>query len=253
MIADEIIVGITMSLDDYDFIRPGIDYNYIRREYGQMVRQAGGQPLFLDPSIDPEAAARLCDGIVISGGEDIEPDFYEQEDRSGKRKEPRLRTDWERLLIDACDANNKPIFGVCYGCQLLNVHFGGSLYQDIHDELGSEYYHGTSAAPAIHTVAFSHEFMGFGRGETAEVISRHHQAVKDIAPGFVVAGSSPDGVAEAIMNDDHTGVQWHPESDETGEKLYRAFVAKCAARKATHRATADAEVYREQRSVAPYV
>src|SRR5690606_6448604 len=101
MIADELIAGITMSMGAYDLIRQGIDYNYIRREYGEMVRQAGGQPLFLDPSIDPEVAALLCDGILISGGEDIEPDFYKQQDRSGKRKEPRRRTTWEQLLIDA--------------------------------------------------------------------------------------------------------------------------------------------------------
>lgn len=241
-----------MSVDDYDFIRQGIDYNFIRREYGEMVRQAGGQPVFLDPSIDPVFAAQLCDGILISGGEDIEPDLYSQEDRSGRRKEPRIRTSWERLLIDACDVNRRPVFGVCYGAQLLNVHFGGSLYQDINDELGSEYYHGTSAAPAIHAVTFSDSFMGFDPSESVEVVSRHHQAVKDVASGFVVVGRSADGVAEAIMSEDHMGVQWHPESDETGEKLYKAFVAKCAARKSSRLRSKNVQAHSEHGYVAMY-
>lgn len=241
MKTDEVIIGITMSLDDYDLIRQGVDYNYIRREYGEMVRRAGGQPIFLDPTIDPSFAAQLCDGIVISGGEDIEPDFYDQEDRAGLQKEPRMRTSWEMLLIDACDVNGKPIFGVCYGCQLLNIHYGGSLYQDINDELGSDSEHGTSTAMARHAVTFTRSFMGYQLGDRVEVASRHHQAVKDVAPGFVAVGSSPDGVVEAIASEDHTGVQWHAESDETGEKLYQAFVAKCAARKKARKRSTDAE------------
>lgn len=228
---DELIIGITMSFDDYDLIRPGVDSSFIRREYGEVVRRVGAQPVFLDPSIDPNFAAKLCDGIIIGGGEDIQPDYYDQEDRSGKQKESRIRTDWERLLIDACDANNKPIFGICYGSQLLNVHYGGTLYQDINDELGSQSSHGTSTAPAIHAITFTRSFMGFEYGERVDVNSRHHQAVKDLAPGFEAAGSSPDGVVEAITNGTHAGVQWHAEADESGERMYREFVKRCLSHK----------------------
>lgn len=231
MKSSELIIGITLAIDDYDLIRPGIDSAYIRREYGEMVRHAGGQPIFLDPSIDPEFAASLCDGIVISGGEDIEPDFYNQPDTSGKQKEPRIRTEWERRLIDACDSSGRPIFGVCYGSQLLNVHYGGTLYQDINDELGSEYWHGSTTSPAVHVVTFTQEFMGFKYGDRVDVSSRHHQAVKDLAPGFTAAGTAPDGVIEAIASENHTGVQWHAESDETGARLYKEFIAKCHKRK----------------------
>ena len=237
---DEIIIGITMGFDDYDLVRPGSDYNYIRREYGEMMRRTGAQPIFLDPSVDPSFAANLCDGILISGGEDIEPDFYDQSDRSGLQKEPRMRTEWERLLIDACDVNEKPVFGICYGSQLLNVHYGGSLHQDIKSELGSSYFHGTSVAPALHTITFMRSFLGFELGDRVDVVSRHHQAVNNLAPGFVTAGTAPDGVVEAITNGRHFGVQWHAESGESGEKLYKAFVERCRRQKFARQRNSDA-------------
>lgn len=220
-----------MSFDDYDLVRPGVDYNYIRREYGEAVRRTGAQPVFLDPASDPFFAASLCDGVIISGGEDIDPTLYGENDRAGTQKEPARRTRWERQLIDACDALSVPIFGVCYGAQLLNVHYGGTLYQDIGRESHSALSHGSSGAPAIHAVTFYHEFMGFAMGDRAEVTSRHHQAVRSLAPGFTAAAAAADGTVEAIAGRGHTGVQWHPESDETAERLYTAFAEKCLRQK----------------------
>lgn len=222
------IIGITMSVDPGRTIRQGVDYAFIRREYGEEVRRAGGQPIFLEPSIDAQTAAALCDGVVISGGEDIDPALYgaAPSERLGVL-EPRRRTDWERELIEACDGRGVPILGICYGNQLLNVHYGGTLYQDIASEHGSALDHGTSAKAALHKVAFSQDFLGYGAGESVLSAARHHQAVRDLAPGFQAVAQADDGVIEAIAGHGHFGIQWHPESDGTAGQVYGAFVATC--------------------------
>lgn len=212
----------------------GVAYGFIRKEYGREVLNAGGIPVFLDESIDPLDAARLCDGILISGGQDIHPEFYGQEvSPSIGLMEPVERTEWERLLIDACDHADKHILGICYGSQLLNVHYGGTLYQDIKAERGSDFNHGSSEGAAMHDITFATEFLGFEKGRTVPVASRHHQAVHDVAPGFEIVATAPDGTIEAIKSSRHYGVQWHSESDGTAPKIYKAFVDLCSSSQAT--------------------
>lgn len=230
-------IGVTMGYDKNGMIRPGVDYSFIRREYGEELKAAGAQPIFFDPSIDPVVAAELCDGIVISGGEDIDPALYGSKispTNLGKA-EPRVRTDWERELIEACDKKGIPILGVCYGGQLLNVHYGGTLYQDIVTELGSNLSHGTSDASVVHEVSFEQDFLGFREGDMVATAHRHHQAVRDIAPGFEVIARAPDGTIEAIAGNGHYGIQWHAESDGTANKIYGAFVQTCLSRVRTPR------------------
>lgn len=216
-----------MSLDESGFIREGIDYSFIRRDYGQALHEAGAEPLFLDSSIDPHVAASLCDGIVISGGQDINPSLYAQEKRTDGSLEPLERTTWERRLINACDERAVPILGICYGQQLLNVHYGGTLYQDIASEHGSALSHGTSSRASMHNVTFVSDGLGFRSGDTAVSASRHHQAVDQLAPGFDVVARADDGIIEAIKGHGHYGIQWHPESDGTASIIYRAFVGVC--------------------------
>lgn len=224
------VIGITMCYDNNDLINTGVEYNYVRREYSLAVQQAGGQPIFLDPSIDPLVAAKLCDGIVISGGEDIDTTLYYQEKNGAAQLEPRIRSDWERQLIDACDEWNRPILGICYGAQLLNVHYGGTLYQDIASQCHSALDHGTSAKAALHDILFEQDFLGFMQAEKVTVAARHHQAVCDLAPGFSVVARADDGVIEAISGHGHVGVQWHAESDESAKNIYGGFVAVSGAR-----------------------
>jgi putative glutamine amidotransferase len=216
-----------MCYDDADLINQGVEYSYVRREYGLAVRRAGGEPIFLDPSVDPLVAATLCDGIVISGGEDIDPALYHEASQTDRPQEPRARTDWEKQLIDACDEWSRPILGVCYGEQLLNVHYGGSLHQDITQLSHDMQDHGTSAQAARHEVTFEQDFAGFRKGEKVTVAARHHQAVNRLAPGFTITARAADGCIEAIVGNGHMGVQWHAESDKTGEIIYDAFIQRC--------------------------
>jgi putative glutamine amidotransferase len=221
------IIGITMTLDRDGFVRPGADYSYIRSEYGEEVRKAGGEPIFLDYTVSAERAAELCQGIIISGGEDIDPSLYGQPKRHTKKLEPIARTLWEQKLIDACDKYERPILGICYGLQLLNIHYGGTLYQDIAAEFGSDMNHGESAVAALHEVTFAENFLGYKPGDTVLSASRHHQAAHDIAPGFKVVARASDGVTEAIAGRGHYGIQWHAESDDSANVLYTQFVQQC--------------------------
>lgn len=218
------VIGITMSFDRSGLVRPDVDYNLIRREYGDQLKAAGASPIFLDNTIDPEIAAELCDGIVISGGEDIEPRYYKQDAKHIGVTEPSERTDWERMLIDACDLRKVRILGICYGSQLLNVHYGGSLYQDIATETNSKMSHGTSTAAAMHKVTFKSNFLNFKTNEVVESASRHHQAVNKLGKGLKTAAVAEDGIIEAISGNGHFGVQWHAEADSTATKIYGAFV-----------------------------
>lgn len=225
------VIGVTMCIDEDDHVTQNIVYNRVRREYGVALRQAGAQPIFLDATIDSLVAAQLCDGIVISGGKDIDATLYGQEKHGSRPKEPRERTDWERQLIAACDEWEVPILGVCYGQQLLNVHYGGTLYQDIAEDYGSTLDHGSSAAPARHTVTLEKDFLGYGRGRQVAVTGRHHQAVNQLAPGFQVMARAEDGSIEAIRGKGHYGIQWHAEVDMSGDTIYGAFVRACIVKK----------------------
>lgn len=221
------IIGITMCFDNANLINEGVDYSYIRRGYGVAVQRAGGEPIFLDPSINPLVAAKLCDGIVISGGEDIDPVLYGQQATAIHEQEPRRRTDWERQLIAACDEWNRPILGICYGEQLLNVHYGGTIHQDIATDIPGAIDHGTSEQAAYHEVIFEQDFLGYKAGESVTVAARHHQAVDRLAPGFSVAARTSDGCIEAISGNGHIGVQWHSECDDTAPQIYGQFIERC--------------------------
>lgn len=225
------IIGVTMCLDQDTHPTQGVEYNRVRREYGQALHRAGAQPIFLDATIEPLVAAELCDGIVISGGEDMDPTLYGQEKRGDRAEEPRTRTDWERQLIAACDEWEVPILGVCYGEQLLNVHYGGTLYQDIAEDFGSTLSHGSKMAPVQHAVTFERDFLGYARGKQVAVAGRHHQAVDQLAPSFRVMARSEDGSIEAIRGKGHYGIQWHAEVDASGDTIYGEFVRICTVKK----------------------
>lgn len=225
------IIGVTMCLDQDTHPTKGVEYNRVRREYGLMLRRVGAQPIFLDAMIDPLVAAQLCDGIVISGGQDIDPATYGQEKRNDRENEPRERTSWERQLIVACDEWEVPILGVCYGQQLLNVHYGGTLYQDIAKDYGSTLNHGSSIAPVQHAVTFEKDFLGYEQGQQAVGTGRHHQAIDQLAPGFQVTARAEDGSIEAIRGNGHYGIQWHAEVDASGDMIYGEFLRRCTLKK----------------------
>ncbi len=224
------IIGIAPSFDDGTVI-PGkpIDRIFLRRDYTQILAAVGATPLILNPDMSLMSIIALCDGIIISGGEDIDPSRYgAQRFPQTRRTEPAERFEWETELIEACDEAHTPILGICYGMQRLNVHYGGTLIQDIPTYLPENIGHDNT----LHTVTFEHEFLGMKEKGIHEINSRHHQAVEYLADGFTACAVAPDGIVEAIEGRGHYGMQWHPESDETGAHVYRVFIEKCMEKKA---------------------
>lgn len=222
------VIGIVPSFDDGRHIVGGkgrIERVFLRRDYMNAIASVGALPIILSPEMTLETISQICDGIVISGGQDINPLHYNEEPLPELRDtEPDERFVWEKALICFCDDRQIPILGICYGLQRLNVHYGGSLIQDIPREIGTLVSHDNVS----HEVQFRREFLGIHASEKREVASRHHQALGRLSENISVCAEAEDGVVEAaIFNERHFGMQWHPESDETGVHMYRAFVEKC--------------------------
>lgn len=202
--------------------------------YIDAVSRAGGVAM-ITPPVAPNAATavlRSCHGLLLTGGEDVDPAWY------GAEPAPRLgrvtpeRDRWEIALVRAAQERRVPVLAVCRGIQVLNVALGGSLIQDIGSERPDALVHEQQSerSERTHPVRFhpGSRLAGIMGGE-ANVNSMHHQAVERVAPGFAATATSPDGMVEGIewSIDDWwaVGVQWHPEElDGADAALFSAFV-----------------------------
>ena len=210
------------------------------RSYVHVLLGAGAAPL-LNPHMPDKAVLRAVyerlDGLLLPGGGDIDPVHY-GEPRHEKCNEPSAeRDDTELTLARWAIEGGMPVLGICRGIQVLNVALGGSLFQDIGAQIpGAErhaWYPNHPRDRLSHTVSISPEArLARISGETAlPVNSLHHQSVKELAPGLIATGHSPDGIIEAVEAPDHPfaiGVQWHPEeltgSDHRARRLFDALV-----------------------------
>lgn len=219
-------IGITVSLDPGRRIRPGHDYLYVGRSYARSVRAAGGVPLLIPPDAEPADALRVCDGIVISGGGLLPARLGAGEPRP--EREEQERVDWDRRLIDRALAGGRPLLGVCYGMQLLNLHLGGTLVPELP---AGAVDHGGAGRIAEHGVEIEPRSALFALlGARANVASSHRQACAAVAPGLRVAATAADAVVEAVESDGALGVEWHPELDPTGSAIYGDLVRRARER-----------------------
>ena len=228
------IIGITVDalLDEKDTRSGGkLTLNW---NYAQAVADAGGVPVLIPPQTDATAMALVLDGLLIPGGNDIDAKHWGEENHPTVETIAEERFDVERRLYEAADPE-MPIFGICYGCQFINVVRGGSLIQHLPDVVGHESDRGgTMQDYRIDADSSLAEIMG----EDVQGQSWHHQAVKDLGAGLKVVAKNEDGVVEAIEAEDRPwmiGVQWHPErttEDEATQRLFRNFVGAAAEFKA---------------------
>ena len=211
-------------------------------DYRQSVLHVGGEVRILEPSPDVETALAGIDGLLLTGGNDVAPTRYGEAPHSTVVEAEPGRDEFELKLVAGARARNLPIFAICRGVQLLNVACGGTLVQDIPSQVTGALPHSLEVPPH-ESYSLAHEvwldkgtllsnLMGERLSDTdaCEVNSRHHQAVKQAAPGLVVSATAPDGVIEAIEDPAATfclGVQWHPENFwRTGEfrPLFEGFL-----------------------------
>jgi putative glutamine amidotransferase len=210
-----------------------------------MVPAVSSGSLVLESDIDLGHYAQALDGLVLQGGNDVAPGHYGEDPLHPDWAGDPLRDHYEIELVRAFVAASKPVFGICRGLQLLNVAFGGSLWQDIATQQPEALEHRIAGRYErhFHEVEFvpgtrlAQLYPGLPRATTNSI---HHQGIKQLAPGFVVEARCPDdGMVEAIRREGGegfvAGVQWHPEfhGPEHPDTLddgpiLRDFLAACA-------------------------
>jgi putative glutamine amidotransferase len=215
-------------------------------DYRQSILHVGGEPRILDSSMAVDAAIAGIGGLLLTGGDDVMPSRYgEQPHATFEAAEPG-RDEFELGLVAAARQRGVPIFAICRGVQVLNVACGGTLVQDIPSLITGALVH-SLPVPPNQSFSLAHEVWlekdsllstlmreRLSDADSCEVNSRHHQAVKDIARGFRVSATAPDGVIEAIEDPEQRfclGVQWHPENFfRTGEfrPLFEGFLEASA-------------------------
>lgn len=210
-------------------------------DYRQAVLHVGGEVRILEPSMPVAQALEGIDGLLLTGGGDIAPEHY------GGSAHPSIvdvepdRDRFELALVAEARKRGVPILGICRGIQVLNVACGGSLVPDIASDQTAPLEHNLKVPPhqpfsRAHEVWVEKDSLLGSlikerlEADAVDVNSRHHQAVKDVADGFRVTATAPDGVIEAIEDPRAAfclGVQWHPENFwRTGEfrALFEGFL-----------------------------
>ncbi|RYM05008.1 gamma-glutamyl-gamma-aminobutyrate hydrolase family protein [Sporolactobacillus sp. THM7-7] len=233
------IIGVTAGIiKKNDFV----EGPYTHQDYEKSLFLAGAVPLILP--IAPDEAigyyVDLCDGFIFSGGDDIDPRFYDAPPSLNIEPFHTERDASELKLLKQAIKAGKPVFGICRGMQIMNVAFGGTLIQDLPTEWKRPLQHvqkvpRMKSSHSVRLVKDSRLSALLNGRESLYVNSLHHQAVGQIADTLRPAAFAPDGVVEAlehIENDRILAVQWHPESMAAGgdplmQYLFRQFTEKC--------------------------
>lgn len=232
------IIGITSYIIK-DVFR---NYSQVGYEYIDKIEKANGIPIILPvlQQYNEEELNKLIegvDGIIFTGGCNVESKWYGEKSLKKEAKENDLRNKFERDLFFAAKKKKKPILGVCRGCQLINVLQGGSLVQSIDSEMNTEVYHkgtGHRIDEKLHKVTLCENSLlkDIYNEKEVQVNSFHEQCIKRIGSNLRVAAKCcDDGVIEGVEYEGDfymAGVQWHPEGMEDQLRLFREFVQICS-------------------------
>ena len=204
--------------------------------YADAIVRAGGVPLVLPPATDdPDAAAAVVsrlDGLVVSGGADVDPSAYGEEPHERTIAWRPDRDAWELALLTSAAAQNLPTLGVCRGMQVMAVATGGTLEQHAPDKVGhDEHSPGADAFGDIEVTVAEDSRLHAILGPNVTVHCHHHQSVRS-HPGYAATAHAADGLLEAMEAEGPRfclGVQWHPEAGRD-QRLFDALVAAAASR-----------------------
>ena len=209
--------------------------------YSISISSAGGLPVLIPLNLsdeDLDVVLQRLDGILFTGGYDIDPQQY------GNPPHPRVegisaeRDRLEMHLVNAAIRSNKPLLGICRGCQMINVALGGSLYEHLPEQFSAILQHDNHDHPRdylAHRVRITPGscLAQILATDTVEVNSLHHQGIRRLAEGLHATAHAPDGLVEAFelsTSPFGLGIQWHPEElqqHESMRDLFRQFVHAC--------------------------
>ena len=211
-------------------------------DYKQAILHTGGEVAVVDTNVSVADALKDMDGLLLTGGDDVAPTRYGEDKHPAVKVVAPERDEFEIALVHEARRRDLPIFAICRGIQVLNVAEGGSLVQDIASQVAGALEH-KQQVPPHQPFDLAHEIwiekdslLGklmrerLNDNDSCEVNSRHHQSVRNLASGFQVSATAPDGIIEAIEDPSSRfclGVQWHPENFwRTGEfrPLFEGFV-----------------------------
>jgi putative glutamine amidotransferase len=227
------VVGITTYVEEASWGHWTLDAALIPYDYVRAVEHAGARALLVPPSAEGvEETLDALDGLVFSGGSDLDPDSYGADahaETTGTRPE---RDRGELALLEAALARDMPVLAVCRGFQVLNVARGGDLVQHLPEVVGSEQHREVRGTFSDHGVKIDDgSLLGTVLGTTAPVKSHHHQGVGRIGDGLREVAWADDGTIEGLEDPERrfaVGVLWHPEAGED-RKLFEALVAEARA------------------------
>ncbi len=212
-------IGITTSFNEGE--------QRLHHAYVRAVEQAGGLPLIV-PMLDADAAldafVALLDGLVVTGGPAVTQGLVGTLPPDIAATDP-VRARADARVLEAFEASRRPVLGICYGMQLLNARAGGTIYADVEKQMPGAGCHSEKRGAGDHLVEIKEHthLRQLLKSGSFPVNTRHLQALATVAPPFRIAATSPDGVVEAIENEDGTvlGVQFHPE--RMGEAMLPLF------------------------------
>jgi putative glutamine amidotransferase len=231
------IIGISSSIEIHNNI-PSV---LVHEKYICSVINAGGIPVVIPLSIDgmSEYWVSMCDGIMLTGGEDIDPYYYKEAPHPKLQKTNGKRDKMEIELVQIARKQHKPILAICRGVTIVNVALGGTVIQDIETSIPNAINHSQKAARSesthdIYLDKTSRLYKIF-QSSKVRVNSMHHQAINELALPLRKTAVASDGVIEAIEGDSESpllvGVQWHPEElaseDQSMSQLFNEFIAAC--------------------------
>jgi len=217
------IIGITPSAQTDDLAHGTFRRYCLNEAYVRAVEAAGGVPIILPPHADPARIIEMLDGLLLSGGPDVEPSrFGDTSVHPMTYGIDPERDQFELDLFAGCRDRGLPVLGICRGIQVINVALGGTLIQDVGSESEAsreighrQHERGLEESAVGHDVhAGQPSLLPIFECNVLGVNSFHHQAIRDLAPALEPVAYSPDGLIEAVvMRDDQSvfAVQWHPE------------------------------------------
>ena len=226
------VVGITTYLVPAKWSYWDTEAALVPADYVRAVERAGGRALLVPPAADGvQETLDAVDGLVFSGGADLNPELYGQEPHAQTSGVVEERDRAELALLEAALARDMPVLAICRGSQVLNVARGGDLVQHLPDVVGDEKHKHTPGAFADHDVTLEEGTrLSALLGDHAPVKSHHHQGFGRVGEGLRAAAHAEDGTIEAVEDPSHRfalGVLWHPEAGED-MKLFEELVREAA-------------------------